>query len=140
VAGSDVLSCRSGHQNTSDAGLFPVFCTTCGARLKEPHPFLWGAVVGFGFSIFVSLVELEALGYTANAPLGYVWLLAAIPLVFALNAGFGVVYLKGRFGNLRGLGSVVLGTVPVVFVFFILWIVLLVFLSLLLSCGGGGEC
>ena len=104
------------------------------------HPFLLGAALGFGASILVSALELLGSRYTLSTPdtsLAWAILLAAIPSVFILTGGVGAAFLKVRFGNTLGVGSVGWGSVPVVVVFTILWAVLLFFIALIAGCGAG---
>jgi len=104
------------------------------------HPFVLGVVLGFGASILVSYLELLGSSYTlfnADPSIGWAILLASIPSVFILTGGFGAIFLKARYGNTMGVGRIILGSLPVVVVFFILWSFLLIMFSLIASCGAG---
>lgn len=90
--------------------------------------------------MLVSFLEFWALQYTINTPdatMAALVLLAAIPSVFILSSGMGIVYLKARYGNAKGVEKVVLGTLPVVIVFLLLWGFLLFILAILFSCAAG---
>jgi len=103
------------------------------------HPLILGVLVGLGAAVLVSALEFWMLGYTinTNSALGPLLLLAAIPLVFILSGDIGTAYLRRQYGNTIGLGKILLGTLPIVIVFTILWGFFLLLLALLYSCGAG---
>ena len=98
-----------------------------------------GLLVGLGSAVLVSVFEFWILGYaiSTNSALGLLLLVAAIPLVFLVSGGIGTAYLRSRYGNTVGLGKILLGTLPMVIVFTILWGFLLLLLAILYSCGAG---
>jgi hypothetical protein len=131
--------CRNGHPVHREGEGFPTFCPTCGIRLSAAHPLLLGVLTGFGASILVSALELSMLSYAinTNSTLGLVILVGAIPLVFVFSGGIGAAYLRLRYGNMNGLGQVLLGTFPVVILFTILWGAFLLLAAMMISCGTG---
>ena len=131
--------CKNGHLVQREGNHYPVYCASCGVRFRAKHPSLLGVLTGFCASILVSAIEFSTLSYTmsTNSTMGLVVLLGAIPLVFLFSGGIGAVYLKGRYGNMEGVGQILLGTLPVVILFTMLWGVFLLFLAILYSCGTG---
>jgi hypothetical protein len=104
------------------------------------HPFILGVALGFGASILVSTLELLGSSYTlyrADPSVAWALLLGAIPAVFILTGGLGAALLKARYGNTLGIWRIVLGSVPVVVQFTILWSILLLFVGLVTSGGSG---
>ncbi len=134
------MRCKRGHEVPFEGRLPAELCPTCGARVRMAHPFVLGVALGFGASILVSVLELLGSSYTfysADSSVAWAALLAAIPSVFILTGGFGAAFLKAQYGNTLGVGRIVLGSVPVVIVFTMLWAVLLLFIALIASCGAG---
>ncbi len=129
------LRCRNGHQVPSH-DFEPDHCPTCGVPLSSKHPMIVGLLFGAVACVAVSGLELALIPYVnyAAPAVGLGILVSAVPLVFALSYGLGAAYFKARFNNKAGLGSVVLGTVPVFVLFLLLWLGLLFALALA-SCG-----